>query len=485
MTDDVEKKSTSETTEENFAELLASYDAEVSHDIRQGDKIRGEVVSIGENSVYISTGTKSDGVVDKNELLDENQEMTCSVGDTVELYVVSKNESEIILSRSISGAGGLDLLEEAAHNKTPVEGKVTEVIKGGFSVMVMGKRAFCPISQIDVRYVEDPEPFMGESFDFIITRFAEKGRNIVISRRELLNREIQAAREEYLKDLKTEEIRDGKVVKLMPYGAFIELAPGVEGMAHISELSWSRVDKPEEVLSQDQQVTVKVLDITYPEGKSVPKISLSLKQVLADPWETAPERIKAGDQLTGKVVRLAPFGAFVEIEPGIDGLVHLSEMSHTRRIVKADDVVSVGEKIQVAVKEVLPEKKRISLSMKDAMEDPWASADRHYAPGTLVEGTVEKREKFGLFINLEPGITGLMPASLIAQSADAGEFDRLKPGDTARLKVENLDVEARRISLAPPDIKEKENWQSFSPSEEKSMGTMGSLLMDALKQKKD
>ena len=242
MTDDVEKKEASADQEESFAELFEAFGSDISHDVHQGDKIQGKVIAIGTNSVYVSTGSKSDGVVDKAELLDENGELPIAEGDTLELYVVSMTESEIILSKALSGAGTLDALEEASFTKTPVEGKVTETIKGGFSVDVMGQRAFCPVSQIDIRYVDTPEDYVGQQLTFIITRFSESGRNIVISRRDLLNREIKASREEFLKDLKEGDTCQGRVVKLMPYGAFIELSPGVEGMAHISELSWSRVE---------------------------------------------------------------------------------------------------------------------------------------------------------------------------------------------------------------------------------------------------
>ncbi len=484
MTDDVEKKEESENKEQSFAELFEAFGSDISHDVQQGDKIQGKIIAIGKTSVYVSTGSKSDGVVEKAELLDENGELPFAVGDTLELYVVSMNESEIILSKALSGAGSSELLEEAAFNKTPVEGKVTETIKGGFSVDVMGKRAFCPVSQIDVKYVETPEEYVGQQLTFIITRFSESGRNIVVSRRDLLNQEIKASREAFLKGIKDGDTCQGRVVKLMPYGAFIELAPGVEGMAHISELSWSRVDKAEEVLSPNDTVTVKILKIETRDNQDTPKISLSLKQISSDPWERAVETIHVGDQFTGKVVRLAPFGAFVEIEPGIDGLVHLSEMSHTRRIVKAEDAVSQGEFIQVVVKEFHPDQKRISLSMKDALDDPWAGVTEKYQPGQPVKGTVEKREGFGLFINLEPGVTGLLPASLMGKSVTSAEFDRLKPGDTVSLVVETTDEDARRISLAPPDLKEKEDWKPFVATEKKSLGTMGNLLMEAMKKNK-
>lgn len=485
MADEFGDNGSDNQEEASFAELFASYDAEINHDIRQGDKIEGKIISLGQNAVYISTGSKSDGVVDKAELLDKNGDFPYAVGDTISLYVVSMNESEITLSKSLSGAGTVIMLEEASFTHTPVEGKVSGTIKGGFSVNVMGKRAFCPVSQMDVRYVEDTESYVGNTFDFLITRFEEGGRNIVVSRRDLLNLENKERQEAFFKEAREGDILTGSVTKLMPYGAFIELVPGVEGMAHISELSWSRVDKAEEAVKQGETVKVKVLKIEAKEGADIPKISLSIKQALSeDPWDSEAATIAPGDQLTGKVVRLAPFGAFVEILPGMDGLVHLSEMSHIKRIVKADDVVCLGEMVQVVVKEIDISKRRISLSIKDAHGDPWSGIAEKYAPGTLVDTTVEKREQFGIFLSLEPGVTGLLPASVISKASKPSDYDSLKPGDKLSVMVESVDEEKRRISLAPPELKDSDDWRQFAPPKKEAMGNMGSILMEAMKNKK-
>ncbi len=269
----------SEDSEEmSFEALFNSYDAKIGQELKQGDMVEGKVIAIGKSSVYIDTGTKSDGVVDKMELLDENGELPFQINDTLKLYVVSLNESEVILSKAISGAGKVTMLEDASRNQTPVEGKVTEVIKGGFSVDILGKRAFCPVSQMDVRYVENPEDYLGQTHHFLISRFEEKGRNIVVSRRDLLNEQIKEEQKTFLAKVAEGDIVQGCVTKLMPFGAFIEVAPGVEGMAHISELSWSRVEKPDEIVQAGDMVTVKLLKIETREGDT-PKISLSIKQV--------------------------------------------------------------------------------------------------------------------------------------------------------------------------------------------------------------
>ncbi len=479
--------------EESFADLLDSYDVQESHDIRQGDKINGTIISIGKSSVYVSTGSKSDGVVEKAELLDENGQFPYKVGDKLNLYVVSLNESEIILSRALSGAGHSAMLEDAALNHTPVEGKVSGIIKGGFSVDIMGKRAFCPVSQVDIKYVENQEEYLGKTLSFLITRFSEGGKNIVLSRRDLINRDIQESRESYLKTIAQGDIVQGKVIKIMPYGAFIELAPGVEGMAHISELSWSRVEKTDEILVQDELVNVKILKIENKEGgqnrdsSDAPKISLSIRQTTQNPWERAEQTFSVGQQLTGKVVRLAPFGAFVEIAPGVDGLVHLSEMSHTKRVLKADDILEQGQMVQVIIKEIDLKNKRISLSIKDIDGDPWSGAQLKYLVGTVVQGKVEKREKFGLFVNLEPGITGLLPNSVIAKSEESSVYEKLKPGDMVKVVISEISEESRRVSLAPLDIKDGEgnDWKRFAENENKSQnfGSMGALLIEAMNRK--
>lgn len=473
--------------EMSFEELFESYSDNLGRELAPGDMVEGKIISVGRTHVYIDTGTKSDGVVEKQELVDENGELAFQVGDAVTLYVVSLNESEIILSRAISGAGKAVLLEDAVRNRTPVEGKVTGVIKGGFSVDILGKRAFCPVSQMDVNYVETPEDFVGQTLHFLVTRYEENGRNIVISRRDLLVEEMKAAQQAFFADVSVGDTLHGKVTRLMSFGAFVELAPGVEGMVHISELSWSRVDKPDEVVKPGDTILVKLLKMEHQEGQDLPKIALSVKQTGSDPWDSVDTAFKPGEQVTGKVVRLTHFGAFVEIAPGVDGLVHISEMSHTRRVTRPEEVVEKGQAVQVVIKSIDMDAKRVSLSIKDALGDPWTGISVRYKAGDIMEGRVEKRETFGLFIGLEPGVTGLMPVSAIRSSTDTKPWDQLKPGDTVQVLVQQVDEESRRISLAPPDQKDADDWQQFAGAEnkkDKPMGTMESVFKQALKKQK-
>jgi len=484
MTEKFKGNDPEDLDEMSFEELFNSYDTKVGQELNQGDMVEGKIISIGRSSVYIDTGTKSDGVVDKIELLDENGEFPFQVNDIIKLYVVSLSESEVILSRAISGAGKAIMMEDACRNQTPVEGKVMDVIKGGFNVDILGKRAFCPVSQMDVKYVETPEDYLGQTYHFLITRFEEQGRNIVVSRRDLLNEQIREEQEAFLAKVSEGDIVQGCVTKLMPFGAFIELAPGVEGMAHISELSWSRVEKADEIVQTGDMVGVKLLKIETREGDT-PKISLSIKQVDANPWDTMGSFFKPGDQVMGKVVRLAAFGAFVEIAPGVDGLVHISEMSHTKRVLRPEDVVQEGEQVQVVIKAIDQDSKRISLSIKDGLGDPWTGASTKYVPGTVVNGTLEKKETFGLFMNLEPGVTGLMPISNIRNASSSADYDKLKPGESIAVLIQEVDEDNRRITLGSPDQKDSDDWKQFAPAQKKeTMGTMESLFREAMNKKK-
>lgn len=469
---------------QSFEELLDSYGSGMKEDLHTGDKIHGEIISIGNDAIYVDTGTKIDGVIERSELLDENGELPYAMGDHIDLYVVSMNESEIRLSKALAGQESKHLLFDAHKNKIPVEGKVVATIKGGFHIDIMKNRAFCPLSQIDLSFVKDPEPFVGNSYNFLITQYEERGRNIVVSRKAFMNQDLKEARTQFLKDLEINKVFEGRVMKLMPYGAFIELFPGIEGMAHISELSWSRVDKTDDILQENQIINVKVIGLETKEGSDKPKIALSVKQVDGDPWDTIEEKIQKGDTVTGKVTRLTKFGAFVEIAPGIEGLVHLSEMSYIKRIVKPEEVVSSGEMVSVTIKDVQKADKKISLSIKDAAGDPWLGVAEKFKKGQVVTGTIEKKEQFGYFINLEPGITGLFPKSKISSSPDAADIEKKKPGDTITVMVEDLSVNDRKITLGPLKTTDGDEWRKFTKEESSEpMSALGQKLQQAMASK--
>ena len=471
--------------EESFADLFESYSAGAKEGVQIGDKIRGKIISIGRDAVFIDTGTKIDGVVDKDELLDDDRELPYKEGDVLELYVVSHDGDEIRLRRALSGVGTLHVFGEALRRAVPVEGKVIRECKGGFHVEIMQKRAFCPTSQMDLKYVESPDDYLGETYEFLITRFGEDGRNIVVSRRELLEEEQEKARKQFFEDIAIDTQLEGRVTKLMPYGAFVELFPGIQGLVHVSEISWSRVEKTEEVLKTGERVTVKVIGIEQGKQPGQMKIALSIKQIIGDPWDRVQDKFFIGDKIKGKVTGCVKFGAFVEIAPGIQGLVHISEMSYKKRILKAEDVVAVGGTVEVMIKEIDVEKKRISLSIRDAEGDSWIDIGEKYRVGQSVEGTIEKKEKSGYLVGLEPGITGLLPKSKIENSYEPTLIEKLRQGDAITAIVEEIHPDERKMILGPGDPIDEDERRSFAKDEEKPMGSLGEKLERALQSKND
>jgi small subunit ribosomal protein S1 len=450
-----------------------------------GDKISGKVIAVGRDAVFVDTGTKIDGVVEREELLDEDGQLPCGVGDVLDLFVVSAGDSEIRLSKALSGAGSLEMLEEARDAGIPVEARVQSTCKGGFTVTVMGRRAFCPISQMDVTYVEDGETYVGQQLTFLIERIEERGRNIVVSRRKLLEVEIEKQRRAFLENLQEGDVVEGRVTRLMPYGAFVEICPGLEGMLHVSQISWSRVHKPEDLLAPGQDVRVKVTGIETREESSQLRISLSLRDLTPDPWESVSSRLQMGEKVRGTVTRCVKFGAFVEIEPGIEGLVHISEMSYAGRVHAAQDVVTEGETVSVMIKEIDAEKRRISLSIKDAEGDPWVEVPEKYGKGKTVTGIVEKKEKFGLFIQLEPGVTGLLPKSKFDGFDDPAKARQLKAGDQVQVKVAEINPTDRKMVLVPAGTMDEGEWQPFAGDAPDSGGVsdLGEKLRRALAKK--
>jgi small subunit ribosomal protein S1 len=483
---DQENDDLTEAEGPSFADLLDEYSPNAKDHLKVGDKIKGRILSIGKETVFIDTGSKIDGAIDIKELLDAEGSLPFKPGDKLDLYVTAMDDSEIVLSKAISGAGGAAILKDAYRSEIPVEGKVLGPCKGGFNVEVVKRRAFCPISQMDTAFVENQENYTGKTFPFLIIQYEENGKNIVVSRRKILEMEIEQQRKEFLKTLTTGSILEGKITRIMPYGVFVQIGPGVEGMAHISELSWSKIQKPEEVLSKGETVQTLILEIKPQEkGQKAPKISLSIKQLSKDPWHTVGEQFRVGEKVPGKVTRCMPFGAFVEIAPGIEGLVHISEMSYTRRVLKAEDVVKPGEEILVVIKEIDGANRKMSLSLKDADGDPWADVPHQFQPGQSTTGTIEQKVDFGLFVQLAPGVVGLLPKSSINRSPDAQSIEKLKQGDRVGVLIETVDTGARKISLAPSTSAEETQWKEYAAESGNSMGDLGDKLKTAFNQKKD
>ena len=486
--------------EKEFADLVDSYTQGMNDDLQVGDRITAKVISITDNSVFFDTGSKVDGVCDIAELAGEDGGLSFQVGDSLTLYIVEINDNEVRLSQSLKGDSAHSLLTEAFEQKIPVEGKVKDICKGGFHVDISGRRAFCPFSQMDLNYVESPMDYVGHQLKFLITQLEDKGRNIVVSRKKLLRKDLKKAQKHFYKDLKEGNVYEGRITNLTQYGAFVEIFPGVEGMAHVSELSWGRLDKPTDMFKEGQVIKVKVIGLgkkskeadNEKEDKKGKKggqkrIALSVKQANEDPW-TEPKKsdgevLKKGDIISGTVTHMLDFGAFVEISAGIEGLIHVSELSYTQRVAKPEDILSEGDTVTIMVKEVDTKNRRISLSLRDAEGDPFKSLKDKYPKGKIVEGVVEKNEKFGIFINLEPGVTGLLPRSKAVKSQNPDSYDKLKVGDSVKVMIEEVQLQKRKITLAPMDMSDEEDWRKYAKTTDNSLGTLGEKLKEALKTK--
>lgn len=462
------------TAHDEFASLLATHDPQSQRALKVGDKITGEILSIGKEECFLSTGTTNDGLLLTSELKDADGKINNKVGDQIEVYVNQIKGSEIRLSKKSSHADA-ENLEDAFDCMIPVEGRVSEVCNGGFRVSLMGKTAFCPISQMDSKPITQAEDYVGKKFEFLITQFEKRGRNIVVSRRKVLDQQKDEASAAFTEDHKIGDLMKGVVTRVEKYGAFVELSPGLEGLVHISEISWSRVNDPNDVVKVGDSLSVKILKIEDQGGQL--KISLSSKQATDAPWTTAHQQLKAGDILEGTVTQCLKFGAFVQVLPGIEGLIPLSEMSYTKRVLRSDELIKPGERVRVLLKEINPEDRKLLLSLKDANGDPWALVMQKYPVGKIIQGSIEKKEPFGLFIALEPGITALLPKSSYKDLTE-NPYEHAKMGDPVSVQVAEILFEDRKMRLTPPKDGDDGSWQEFS---KKSTQVFGSSLADQLK----
>ena len=485
--------SSAETEDESFAAMFEAQEVPSTH-LSPGQRVTATVVAITADTIFVSTGSKVDGIVEREEM-EADGAPTPEVGDQLDLYVVTANAQEVRLSKMMRGAGGLAALEEARDARLPVEGKVQAIVKGGFAVEVMKRRAFCPLGQMDLRPVDDPESFTGKTLPFVITKLEKGGRNIVLSRRVILEAEQAENRDAFLATVSAGDVQEGSVVRLAPFGVFVELAVGVEGLIHLSELAWGRVVQADEVVSVGDKIRVKILEISSTDKG--PRISLSARQVMEDPWKSVEGRLEAGQVVSGKVVRNAPFGSFVEVLPGIDGLIHISELSYEKRVNKPDEIVAVGESVTVRIKEIDLDKKRLSLSLREAGSDPWEGVAEDFPIGQEVTGTVEKRAPFGVFITLRPGVTGLLPQSAISAMRGKSAVDKAGVGDSVTVFIREVDMQGRKVTLSLGDAagaeggkdssREEKDWKRHAPKAAQQGGfggTLGSALQAAIQKKK-
>jgi small subunit ribosomal protein S1 len=344
----------------------------------------------------------------------------------------------------------------------------------------MGRKAFCPASQIEINFVETLEAYVGQTYQFLISQVDARDKNVVISRRALLSQELEKSKKQFYAGLQIDDMLDGRVTQLMPYGVFVEIHPGVEGLVHVSELNWSRVADPQTIVSVGEPVRVKVIEIEKREASDQVKISLSIKQVSDDPWLSAGDRFKVGDKVKGTVTRCAKFGAFVEIADGIEGLVHISEMSYQKRILKPEEIVTPGDRVFVLVMDLDLASRKIALSIRGAEGDPWSEVPQKYTVGQVVEGVIEKKEKFGYFITLSPGVSGLLPKSKISQSPQSTIIEKLKEGNTIPVVIAEISSKERKMTLVPGTPGDEQDWQQFAKKDQSSMGSLGEKLQQAL-----
>lgn len=351
---------------EDFAAQVEKHMLDSSQiELEVGQRVRGTIVQIGEKESFIDFGGRSEGTILSVELRDENEEIKFAVGDPIEATVESAEEQVVFTLGKKSARIDKETLRLNYEGKVPVEGEVKSSNKGGFEVIVSGLRAFCPFSQIDIAYCSDPEYFIGQKLSFLITRFDGGGRNIILSRRALLEEERKDLARETEERLKEGEVFEGIVCRVLPFGAFVDIG-GVEGLLHVSEVSHTHIKDPSTVLSPGKKIQVQVVKVD--QGDKGRRISLSMKALEPDPWDAAASELKTGTVVTGKVARLADFGAFIALAPGVDGLLHISEIS-TERINHPKDVLKTDQEIEVKILEIDQKKKRISLSRRALDKD--------------------------------------------------------------------------------------------------------------------
>ncbi len=467
------KESNPPPEEQDFATLLLAHGG-LSR-LKPGERIKGTILSISASTVFVDVGGKAEATLDRRELLDESGELQHKVGDELEASVIKNSDGVVQLSLGALQAQLLsEMLSSAVETGIPVQGRVTGFNEGGLEVRVGGRRAFCPRSQIDTYGAGALQDYVGRDLTFVVTKYEESGRNLVISRRQLLERQSKEMAEETLGTLAIGAIVDGVVRKVMPFGAFVDLG-GVDGLIHVSEISWSRVEDPSEVVSAGQQVKVKVLKMDA--GKD--RISLSLRQAGNNPWDGIKGRYEAGTTYTGKVSRLTEFGAFVDLEDGVEGLVHVSEIDWSKRIKHPSEVLEVGQEITVSVKEVDAKRKRLSLSMKRVGPDPWAEVAGGLKVGTELEVTVEKVADFGIFCTIAPGVTGLLPNSQAIVARSGNIRREFQPGKTVKVGVLALDRRARKVTLSQRALEESggiADYKAYRKQVEKEQGDQPSAL---------
>jgi small subunit ribosomal protein S1 len=458
-------------TTENFAAL---FEESLSRkEMRVGEVITAEVIRVDENYVVVNAGLKSESYIPVEEFLDDRGEIEVKPGDFVKVAIESLEDGygETRLSRDKARRlAAWYELEEAFEKGTVVTGVVNGKVKGGLTVTVNGIRAFLPGSLVDIRPVKDTTPYEGKQLEFKVIKLDRKRNNVVVSRRAVLEANQGAEREALLASLQEGAVVKGIVKNITDYGAFVDLG-GIDGLLHITDLAWRRVKHPSEILSVGDEIEAKVLKFDQEKNR----VSLGLKQLGDDPWVGISRRYPPGTRLFGKVSNLTDYGAFVEIEPGIEGLVHVSEMDWTNKNVHPSKVVQLGDEVEVMVLEIDEERRRISLGMKQCMPNPWEEFAMNHKKGERVKGTIKSITDFGIFIGLPGGIDGLVHLSDLSWTRPGEEVVReYKKGQEVEAVVLSIDVERERISLGIKQV-EGDPFNAYIQSHEKNSIVTGTV----------
>lgn len=414
-------------------------------DFKVGDVVQGTVVEVQSDYVLVDINYKSEGLIPINEFRMVEGTRSVKPGDVVEVYIdrIENENGMVVLSKDKADMlRAWNDISRAAENEELIEGTIIAKVKGGLSVDI-GVKAFLPGSQIDLRPVRNMDMYIGKKYKFKVIKFNKKRGNIVLSRRALLEEERENLRSQTLDAMKEGSVVTGIVKNITDYGAFIDLG-GMDGLLHITDMSWGRVKHPSEILNIGDEIKVQVLK--YDTERE--RVSLGLKQLQADPWESAKDNYPVDTRLKGKVVSLADYGAFVELSEGIEGLIHVSEMSWTKRVKHPSQVVNVGDEVEVVVLEVDSANRRISLGMKQLMPNPWIELKENYPPGTIIEGEVKSITDFGIFVGIEDGIDGLVHISDFSWTKRVNHPSELyQKGQKVRAVVLGVDIENERFSL--------------------------------------